>query len=468
MRAMNTWILLLSSFFVLRASACSDFVVLLNGGSTARSAEATRDLAASLSNQFELDAGIHRVALITGTDEEEETIYFDRIKTQSEYLEAVHEWEPSALSSSSKGLEARLERAVRLAAAHRRMNTALVVILLDDEGASAFNTNPEKFGLFADFVRKRHYVYVLIVSKKAERIRTSLAFKENEVETGGNRDELRLIASPFTRCQIRSANELRRKPLPRLSPNVSAQAAVSDEEKASTVVNLRPVTVPVSVRFPSTATRRPKSTTTRPTTPSSPPTTPTTTAKPKKTGCQFDVVVLFDLSSNSAGNLKRYQELTSDLIRQSEVGENAARFALIRYSGPKRTESLFHLNKHSNQSSLLKDVENVQPMGGTTRTAEAMRFALREFERKFGGRERNEVQRQMLVFTDGHSQDDPTEVAEELNRERVHVFAIGIEDPNFPPDLEQLRLIASDSKSALLDAQFGKVIEQLAPKRCRF
>jgi predicted metal-dependent peptidase len=43
-------------------------------------------------------------------------------------------------------------------------------------------------------------------------------------------------------------------------------------------------------------------------------------------------------------------------------------------------------------------------MGGTTRTAEAMLYALREFYPKFGGREKAEVERYMIVFTDGHSQ----------------------------------------------------------------
>lgn len=42
-------------------------------------------------------------------------------------------------------------------------------------------------------------------------------------------------------------------------------------------------------------------------------------------------------------------------------------------------------------------------MGGTTRTAEAMLHGLREFEPKFGGRPRNEVQRTMIVFTNGYS-----------------------------------------------------------------
>ncbi|KAI6199344.1 hypothetical protein M3Y96_00617100 [Aphelenchoides besseyi] len=444
---MKTVVLL--AFLALHSSACSDFVVFLNGGNTQRSAESTKELANSLATQLELDQRVHRVAL-----------------TRSDYVQALRDWQPSPLSSTSKGLESRLEQVLRQATTHRRMNVALTVILLDDDGSSAFNTNPSAFGVFGEFVRKKHYIYVLIVSKKAERIRTSLDLSSEEVETGSNRDELRLIASPFTRCQIRLANELRRKPLPRLSKvNSDSRIVSKSDDQQTTIVDLRPVTVPVSVHFPTTTIRSTIKTTSQSTITQ----VSSTTIKPRKLGCQFDVVILFDLSGNSFDKLQRYQQMTIDLIRQSELGEHAARFSLIRYSGPKRTDVLFHLNKHSNRSNLIKglnrimkrftfvsDIESVQVMGGTTRTKEAMEFALREFEPKFGGRDRNEAQRHMIVFTDGHSQDDPADVADQLNKQRVHVFAVAVDDFNIKPDLEQLRLISSDSKSALLDAQFGK------------
>lgn len=52
------------------------------------------------------------------------------------------------------------------------------------------------------------------------------------MDTGSNKDELRLIASPFTKCQIRAANELRRKPVPRLNPVFeSSNGPVSTTER---------------------------------------------------------------------------------------------------------------------------------------------------------------------------------------------------------------------------------------------
>jgi hypothetical protein len=88
------------------------------------------------------------------------------------------------------------------------------------------------------------------------------------------------------------------------------------------------------------------------------------------------------------------------------------------------------------------ELENAQPLGGTTRTKEAMLHARREFEHKFGGRDK--ADRVMIVFTDGYSQDDPAEIAPELRRERIHVYAVAVEDKEVAPNGDQLKAIASD------------------------
>lgn len=91
------------------------------------------------------------------------------MKSNTELNSTIRAWQPQPLTISSKGLESRLERTLKQAVQQKRPNTAIVVVLIDDNGSSAFNTNPTNFGLFSEFVRKRHYVYTLIVSRKAER-----------------------------------------------------------------------------------------------------------------------------------------------------------------------------------------------------------------------------------------------------------------------------------------------------------
>jgi uncharacterized protein with von Willebrand factor type A (vWA) domain len=92
----------------------------------------------------------------------------------------------------------------------------------------------------------------------------------------------------------------------------------------------------------------------------------------------------------------------------------------------------------------LAELTNAQPLGGTTRTKEAMLHARREFERKYGGREK--ADKVLVVFTDGYSQDDPAEVAAELRREKIQVYAVAVEDQELGPNEDQLKAIASDTQ----------------------
>lgn len=71
-----------------------------------------------------------------------------------------------------------------------------------------------------------------------------------------------------------------------------------------------------------------------------------------------------------------------------------------------------------------------------------MLHAKREFERKFGGRDK--ADRILIVFTDGYSQDDPSEVATDFRKERIHVYAVAIEDLELKPNEDQLKAIATD------------------------
>ena len=112
------------------------------------------------------------------------------------------------------------------------------------------------------------------------------------------------------------------------------------------------------------------------------------------------------------------------------------------------------------------ELTQAQPLGGTTRTKEAMLHARREFEPKFGGREK--ADRVMLVFTDGYSQDDPSEIAPQLRRERIHVYAVAVEDQQLRPNEEQLKTIASDAQSVVIGAaQFASLKQKVAQARCR-
>lgn len=76
--------------------------------------------------------------------------------------------------------------------------------------------------------------------------------------------------------------------------------------------------------------------------------------------------------------------------------------AMVRYSGPGRTNTVFHLKKYTNTSDAIAEMMKAQHMGGTTRTGEAIKFATNEFDEKYGGR--NNAKKMIILFTDGYSQ----------------------------------------------------------------
>jgi hypothetical protein len=76
----------------------------------------TRELALSLVNQLEIDSGIHRVALSTGTDPENEVVAFGRIKVcnfvQSRFIFALDQrrFETSDSFMAARAIEHSVQR----------------------------------------------------------------------------------------------------------------------------------------------------------------------------------------------------------------------------------------------------------------------------------------------------------------------------------------------------------------------
>ncbi|TKR60877.1 hypothetical protein L596_028059 [Steinernema carpocapsae] len=197
-------------------------------------------------------------------------------------------------------------------------------------------------------------------------------------------------------------------------------------------------------------------------------TTTTTTTTPKpftgKPGCQSDVVILLDLSGGARDKHDNYLQFSSDLVKAFKIGPFDTQVAIVRYSGPGRTESQFHLNKHAERSSMTDEIASIQPMGGTTRTGEALLFAAEEFSEKLGARPKSE--RSIVVFTDGYSQDDPSDAARTVQRKGIHVYAVAVENDEVPPNTEQLLTIASDKQSFFFSKEFSHLKDKLVRRNC--
>ncbi|VDM61078.1 unnamed protein product [Angiostrongylus costaricensis] len=101
------------------------------------------------------------------------------------------------------------------------------------------------------------------------------------------------------------------------------------------------------------------------------------------------------------------QVLVPQLIFQTSCANtfnSDVKVSLIKYSGPGRTETLFHLDKHKKKDNLIEELFHNEATGGTTRTGEAIRYAVKEFANPKHGARKN-AQKFIVVFTDGYSQE---------------------------------------------------------------
>ncbi|KAJ1348211.1 hypothetical protein KIN20_003465 [Parelaphostrongylus tenuis] len=170
-------------------------------------------------------------------------------------------------------------------------------------------------------------------------------------------------------------------------------------------------------------------------------TKPTTTTQRVPIGCVADVIFLMDFSDSNGNNSKHYLDVAAATVGKLPIASNAVRVALIRYSGPGRTETLFHLDKHKRKDNLIEELlHNEETTGGTTRTGEAIRHAIKEFSNPKHGARKN-AQKVIVVFTDGYSQDDPATAVDEARRASITMLVVAIRDTLVPPNEEELAVI---------------------------
>uniref|UniRef100_A0A915PJS8 VWFA domain-containing protein n=1 Tax=Setaria digitata TaxID=48799 RepID=A0A915PJS8_9BILA len=161
-----------------------------------------------------------------------------------------------------------------------------------------------------------------------------------------------------------------------------------------------------------------------------------------KLECLLDVLFLMDFSGGTSDKRAIYIDLVSRLIRSLDISQTSAHVGTVYYSGPKRARTLFHLRKHSTAEEAIKDLGEAPSNGGTTRTGEAIYYAISEFDEKFGARK--DARKMLIIFTDGYSQDDPTKAGRMARSKGIELKAIVVEDENVPPDTEQIIAITGD------------------------
>ncbi|ETN84182.1 von Willebrand factor type A domain protein [Necator americanus] len=121
-----------------------------------------------------------------------------------------------------------------------------------------------------------------------------------------------------------------------------------------------------------------------------------------------------------------------------------------------------------------RELFRMEPTGGTTRTGEAIQYAVKEFENKKHGARKN-ARKFVVVFTDGYSQEgaipedlieeDPSAAAEAARAEGVVMIAVAVDD-KLKPNEEELMEITRRRDMVLISPNGKQLREKILGNQC--
>ncbi|XP_034057186.1 collagen alpha-6(VI) chain isoform X2 [Gymnodraco acuticeps] len=157
---------------------------------------------------------------------------------------------------------------------------------------------------------------------------------------------------------------------------------------------------------------------------------------------QADLVFLLDQSGSI--NHEDYtimKKFTTDLVNSFKVSENRVRVGLAQFSSEFQDE--FDLNKFYSQEVMNKHILSMTQRGGGTNIGLALDSIRGYFEASRGSRRSDGISQNLVLITDGESQDDVEDAADRLRALGIEVFAIGIGNVH---DLELLQITGTPER----------------------
>lgn len=155
---------------------------------------------------------------------------------------------------------------------------------------------------------------------------------------------------------------------------------------------------------------------------------------------------MFVIDSSGSINYDEYgimKDFMINLVKKADVGKNQVRFGAMKYADD--PEVLFYLDELDTKLEVISALQNDQPIGGNTYTAEALDFSDHMFTEARGSRVQRGVPQVLIVITDGesHDTDKLNATAKALRDKGILVLAVGIKGAN---PVELLAMAGSKDK----------------------
>uniref|UniRef100_A0A1I8EH82 von Willebrand factor type A domain-containing protein n=1 Tax=Wuchereria bancrofti TaxID=6293 RepID=A0A1I8EH82_WUCBA len=156
----------------------------------------------------------------------------------------------------------------------------------------------------------------------------------------------------------------------------------------------------------------------------------------------LDLILIID-SSESVAHLfdEQIRFAVERIVRNINVHPDAVRLALITYSGQAYIHFKFNDPQIGNNTTVIRHLNGLKSIKGTTSTHIALHQAyklLTDTDNENGVREG--VKKMIIIFTDGHSQRSPQDMALRLKDKGVEIFAITLTPAPYADESELLSI----------------------------
>lgn len=157
---------------------------------------------------------------------------------------------------------------------------------------------------------------------------------------------------------------------------------------------------------------------------------------------QADLVFLVDQSGSiQTGDYALMKNFTTELVKSFRVSQEMVRVGLAQFSSQFQHE--FYLNQFSTEAEVSDHILGMTQTGGGTNIGLALKEIRAYFESLRGSRRSEGISQNLVLITDGESQDDVEVPADELRALGIEMFAIGIGDVH---DLELLQITGTPQR----------------------
>ncbi|KAM8758459.1 collagen alpha-6(VI) chain isoform 2-T2 [Rhynchonycteris naso] len=162
---------------------------------------------------------------------------------------------------------------------------------------------------------------------------------------------------------------------------------------------------------------------------------------------ELDLVFLMDGSTSIPLNdFEKMKTFLVSVVQNFDVSDNRVRIGVAQFSHIYQPE--FPLGRFPGKKEVSSQIENINQTFGNTCIGSALRNVTHYFRPEMGSRIHVGTPQVLLVLTDGQSQDDVAQAAEDLRRKGIDIYSVGIGDVD---DQQLIQITGTASKKLTVD-----------------